>query len=48
MSKMNEMEMANYKSHYYGIVDDCYRCVDCEVGVWNGHKEMCWTAGVSI
>ena len=35
----------NYRSHTYGVVDDCYRCIDCEIGEWNGWKELCWMEG---
>jgi hypothetical protein len=31
----------NARSHTIGIVDDCYRCVDCEIGEWNAWKERC-------
>lgn len=32
---------ANARSHAIGVVDDCYRCVYCEIGSWNAWKEMC-------
>ena len=41
MAKMTDTERLNYNSHHYGIIDDCYRCLDCEIGTWNGHKERC-------
>ena len=31
----------NYRSHDWGVIDDCTRCLDCEIGVWNGWKENC-------
>lgn len=34
--------MQDYSStHIIGVVDDCYRCIDCEVGSWNAHKFPC-------
>lgn len=32
---------ANHASHSFGAVDDCVRCVFCEVGIWNGWKAAC-------
>ena len=32
---------ANDASHAMGIVDDCYRCIVCEIGSWNAWKERC-------
>ena len=32
----------NAASHLIGVVDDCYRCIDCEIGSWNAWKELCW------
>lgn len=34
-------EAANARSHSWGNVDDCIRCVNCEIGIWSGHTEMC-------
>lgn len=31
----------NAASHTYGVVDDCTRCVDCEILPTNGWKEYC-------
>jgi hypothetical protein len=31
----------NAASHTIGVVDDCYRCIDCEVGSWNAWKYHC-------
>ena len=31
----------NAASHHIGIVDDCRRCVDCEIGSWNAWKAKC-------
>ena len=31
----------NANSHCIGVVDDCYRCIDCEIGSWNAWKEYC-------
>lgn len=39
---MSEAEKtANVRSHHIGVVDDCYRCVDCEMGSWNTWKKFC-------
>lgn len=32
---------ANERSHFIGVVDDCYRCIYCEIGSWNAWKENC-------
>ena len=37
----DEQKIANANSHTIGIVDDCYRCINCEIGSWNAWKEMC-------
>jgi len=31
----------NSASHIIGIVDDCYRCINCEIGSWNAWKSHC-------
>lgn len=31
----------NESTHRIGVIDDCYRCLDCEIGSWNAHKEPC-------
>ena len=36
-----EQKIANTQSHRIGVVDDCYRCVDCEIGKWNAWKSHC-------
>lgn len=36
------MRKANMDSHVFRAWDDCVRCIDCEIGVWSGWKEMCW------
>lgn len=36
-----EQKIANAQSHRIGVVDDCYRCVDCEIGKWNAWKRHC-------
>lgn len=36
-----EQRKANADSHYIGVVDDCYRCIYCEVGSWNAWKSEC-------
>lgn len=36
-----EQRLANAKSHFIGVVDDCYRCLDCEIGSWNAWKNPC-------
>lgn len=35
------VRMENDHSHRYGAVDDCVRCIHCEVAVWNGWKVNC-------
>lgn len=32
---------ANADSHRIGNVDDCRRCIYCEVGSWNAWKQLC-------
>lgn len=32
---------ANAASHWIVVVDDCYRCSNCEVGSWNAWKVRC-------
>lgn len=32
---------ANYRSHDWGVIDDCNRCLNCEIGIWNGWRENC-------
>ena len=32
---------ANAASHRIGVVDDCFRCIVCEIGSWNAWKVMC-------
>lgn len=34
-------EWANFYTHQIGAIDDCYRCWNCEIGVWNAHKRPC-------
>ena len=43
-----EMRQANDASHQIGVVDDCYRCLDCEIGSWNAWKMACPVMEVSI
>lgn len=38
---MSVMQTDHSMSHRIGIVDDCYRCIDCEIGAWNAHKKPC-------
>ena len=33
--------MVNDNSHHYGTIDDCTRCLHCEVLVTNGWKAAC-------
>ena len=33
--------MNNFDTHSFTVIDDCYRCLACEIGVWNGDKEKC-------
>jgi hypothetical protein len=37
-----DVRKANAASHVIGIVDDCYRCLDCEIGSWNAWKQPCF------
>lgn len=37
----DEQKIANANSHRIGVVDDCYRCIDCEIGSWNAWKSHC-------
>ena len=32
---------ANAASHRIGAVDDCERCIDCEIGSWNAWQRRC-------
>ena len=41
-SYIREVGDCNYASHHIGVVDDCHRCIDCEIGVWNAHLEPCF------
>lgn len=36
-----EQRAINAYSHRIGKVDDCERCVRCEVGAWNAWKRLC-------
>ena len=36
-----EQRAANADSHRIGIVDDCERCVNCEIGSWNAWQKPC-------
>lgn len=36
-----EQKIANDNSHDYTIIDDCWRCFNCEIGSWNGWKQPC-------
>lgn len=36
------VKRANAASHHIGVVDDCYRCIDCEIGSWNAWKQPCF------
>jgi len=41
-TKLNhKQKVENYNSHTFGKIDDCVRCLDCEIGVWNGWKRPC-------
>lgn len=42
MSEKTECQTTDLTStHRIGAVDDCIRCIDCEVGVWNARKVRC-------
>ena len=42
LRELSESEkLANAASHQIGTVDGVYRCVHCEIGVWNAWKESC-------
>lgn len=32
---------SNASSHRIGVVDDCYRCIRCEIGSWNAWQRPC-------
>lgn len=36
-----EEKQANYESHRWGVIDDVVRCVNCEIGIWNGQRRSC-------
>jgi hypothetical protein len=36
-----EEKARNAASHTIGNVDDCRRCIDCEIGSWNAWKSYC-------
>jgi len=38
---LTAQERDNRATHRIGAVDDCLRCIDCEVGAWNAHKNPC-------
>ena len=37
-----EVKQANAASHRIGNVDECARCIDCEIGSWNAWQKECW------
>ena len=37
-----DVREANAASHSIGVVDDCLRCIDCEIGSWNAWQQPCW------
>lgn len=36
-----DVRKANDASHFFGPVDDCIRCLDCEILVTNGWQQPC-------
>ena len=38
----DSVKIANAASHSIGVVDDCYRCINCEIGSWNAWKQPCF------
>jgi hypothetical protein len=36
-----EEKARNAASHTIGNVDDCRRCIHCEIGSWNAWKSYC-------
>ena len=36
-----KVKIANAASHHIGVIDDCYRCMDCEIGSWNAWQQPC-------
>jgi len=40
-SLTKEQMRINSASHIIGVVDDCYRCINCEIGSWNAWKSHC-------
>lgn len=37
----SEQRAINESSHEIGPVDDCMRCIHCEIGAWNSWKQLC-------
>lgn len=35
------VRVANFESHRWGIIDNVDRCIDCEIGIWNGWHRPC-------
>jgi hypothetical protein len=31
----------NAASHHIGVVADCFRCINCEIGSWNAWQKEC-------
>jgi hypothetical protein len=38
---IREEQDRNYTSHHIGVVDDCLRCLYCEVAIWRSHLSFC-------
>ncbi len=36
-----EMRSANMASHTFSVFDGAYRCIECEIGHWNGWQTAC-------
>ena len=45
MSKIKDLTVTDTpdysNTHTIGVVDDCYRCIDCEIASWNAWKSPC-------
>jgi hypothetical protein len=36
-----DIRQANIASHIIGNIDDCARCINCEIGSWNAYQRPC-------
>jgi len=35
------VKIQNAASHRIGVIDNCRRCVDCEIASWNAWQQPC-------